>query len=391
MDEPAHGRPRILLITRNLPPLRGGMERLNRHIAIELDRWADVTVVGPVGCRSHLPDRVVVHEVPIRPLWKFLLVSATVAWREAKKGTSIAMAGSGLTAPVALMAAWRARATCLAYVHGLDVVARHPVYRWLWMPMLHRLDAAFANSTCTANLARRAGVANGNVLVLHPGTRIPGLQHPDSQAFRMRFGLGDGPVLLSVGRLTERKGIAEFVAGVLPGLIAIHPDIRLVVIGDDAPDALQKGRVEGGERLATQIASLNLQEHVSRIGSCDEATLEAAYAAADVHVFPVREIQGDIEGFGMVAIEAAAHGLPTVAFAVGGVPDAVLHGESGYLVAPHDYGDFAARVCDVIAAGRDSPMRTSARAFASGFAWHRFGERLRAGIENIATAGRRSH
>lgn len=374
-------RPRVLLVTRNLPPLRGGMERLNQHIVIELDRGADVTVIGPEGCRQHLPDRVIVREVPTRSLWRFLLRSMVAAWREATGDIAFVMAGSGLTAPATLLAARRSGAKSVAYVHGLDLVTRHPVYRWLWMPALRWLDVAFANSASTADLAMRAGVARGSVLVLHPGARFPDAAHAGATEFRARFGLGDAPLLLSVGRLTERKGLQEFVAAALPRIVAMHPDVRLVIIGDDAPDALHKGKVETGKYLLELADVLGLQGNLCRLGPCDDATLDQAYAAADVHVFPVRHVPGDIEGFGMVAIEAAMHGLPTVAFAVGGVPDAVADGGSGYLLRPGDYEGFSDRVCDVIAAGRTSPLRASARAFASDFAWGRFGERLRAMLQ----------
>lgn len=383
----ASNKPRVLLITRNLPPLRGGMERLNQHIAEEISLEADVTVVGPEGCRQHLPERITVREVPTRPLWRFLLRSMIAAWREAEGDIAIVMAGSGLTAPAALLAAWRSGARSVAYVHGLDLVARHPVYRWLWMPTLRRLDVAFANSASTADLAMRAGVARGNVLVLHPGARIPDAAPADDAGFRARFGLGDAPLMLSVGRLTERKGLQEFVAAALPKIVALHPDARLVIIGDDAPDALHKGDVDAGQRLLETAAALGLQDCLCRLGPCDDTTLGQAYASAGVHVFPVRHVPGDIEGFGMVAIEAAAHGLPTVAFAVGGVPDAVADGRSGYLLRPGDYEGFADRVCDVLAAGRAAPMRATARAFARDFAWERFGERLRAALEATLADG----
>lgn len=377
MLEQAQPRPRVLLVTRNLPPLRGGMERLNQHIAIELDVGAEVVVIGPEGCRQHLPARIKVIEVPTRPLWEFLLRSAIAVWREAASGISVAMAGSGLTAPAVILASWRSGAKRVAYVHGLDLVASHPIYQWLWMPTLRRLDVAFANSARTAQLAMGAGVARRNVEVLHPGTKLPDSHFADGDAFRARFGLGQGPLLLSVGRLTERKGLGEFVTHSLPSIVAKYPSAQLVIIGDDAPDALRKCHADSGQRLVDRADALGLGTNIRRLGPCDDATLSQAYAAADVHVFPVRHVPGDIEGFGMVAIEAAAHGLPTVAFAVGGVPDAVSDGNSGHLLQPGDYDGFSARVCDVLAVGRGSAMRGAARKFAQNFAWEHFGERLR--------------
>src|SRR3546814_12930756 len=75
--------------------------------------------------------------------------------------------------------------------------------------------------------------------------------------------------------------------------------------------------------------------------SSDVCSSDLVYKAASAHIFPVREIPGDPEGFGMVAVEAAAHGVPTIAFATGGIVDAVAEGESGRLIRPGDYGAFA--------------------------------------------------
>lgn len=382
-------RPRLLLVTRNLPPLRGGMERLNLHMAEEAARWAEVTVVGPAGCRGHLPPHVHAIELPVRPLGRFLLRSAFAAWRAARD-VDLVLAGSGLTAPAALLAARRAGAPAVAYLHGLDLVTPHPVYRACWLPAMRHLSRAITNSRNTERLAEEAGVAHGRVAILHPGTRLPDAAAAAGD-FRERHGLGAGPLLLSVGRLTERKGLAAFVEHVLPTIVARHPDARLVVIGDDAPDALQRhGTGDPSTRLREAVQAARLDHHVVRLGACDEATLQQAYAAASVHVFPVRHVPGDVEGFGMVAIEAAAQGLPTVAFDVGGVGDAIADGRSGYLVAPDDHACFAERVLQVIAQGR-SAMADSARSFAEGFSWDAFGRRLRRLLEPLAQASRATH
>lgn len=388
MPESGGSRPRILVVTRNLPPLRGGMERLNQHLAAALAGEAELLVVGPQGCGEYLPAGVQVHEVAVKPLWRFLAKSMSLAYRLAAGRLDLVVAGSGLTAPAAVCAARRAGARSIAYVHGLDIVASHPVYRALWLPMLRRLDAVLANSANTADLAARAGIAQGHVAIVHPGTSLPQEDAGDGGVFRARFGLGDAPVLLSVGRLTERKGLAAFVEQALPTIVAKHPGVRLVLVGDDAPDALRRHGADPAAALARAADACGLSDRVLRLGPCDETTLGQAYAAADVHVFPVCQIPGDVEGFGMVAIEAAAHGLPTVAFAVGGIPDAVGDGASGHVLPPGDYGGFAERVCDVLAAGRDSPLRESARAFARGFSWELFEARLRSLIGEVLADGR---
>ena len=186
--------------------------------------------------------------------------------------------------------------------------------------------------------------------------------------------------MLSVGRLTRRKGLVEFVQGVLPLIVARYPDVLLAVIGDDAPDALASGPFNVRERTIETIERLGLSRNIRLLGPCDEPTLQLALATADVHVFPVRAVTGDIEGFGMVAIEAAAHGLPTVAYAVGGVSDAVEDGVSGWLIEAGDEVDFAKRVIETLADGRCA-WDARARLFATAFSWENFGQKLRAAME----------
>jgi phosphatidylinositol alpha-1,6-mannosyltransferase len=106
----------------------------------------------------------------------------------------------------------------------------------------------------------------------------------------------------------------------------------------------------------------------------DYGELGAVYRAADVHVFPVREISGDPEGFGMVALEAAAHGLPTVAFATGGVTDAVAESQSGHLVRQNDYTAFADAILRTLA--EREALRLQSIDFARRFLWPVFGSQI---------------
>src|SRR5690606_3589327 len=103
------------------------------------------------------------------------------------------------------------------------------------------------------------------------------------------------------------------------------------------------------ESIQAQAEQTGVAGHLRFLGVITDAQLATAYEAADVHIFPVRYIPGDPEGFGMVAIEAAAHGTPTVAFATGGVIDAVASGQSGQLVPPGDYAALAQAALEALA------------------------------------------
>jgi phosphatidylinositol alpha-1,6-mannosyltransferase len=359
---------RVMLITRNLPPLLGGMERLNLHIVQALADAHDVSVVGPAGCSAHLPSQVEAREVPAKPLWQFIARGASAGMAMARRRRPRwVIAGSGLAAPLAWAAARLGGARSAVYLHGLDIVVRNRAYRLLWLPFIRRCDLAIANSRNTRELAIQAGVPSARIVVINPSADPPGIVRDTAVAeFRNKHGLGDRPLLVSVGRMTPRKGLAEFARKAFPQIVARYPAACLVVVGNEAPDALAGG-VAGAARAGFEqaISELGLAANVCNVGTCSDAMLSAVYRAASVHVFPVIPVPGDVEGFGMVALEAAAHGLPTVAFDVGGIADAVGEGESGYLVESGDYAAFASRVVELLGAAGNIPTADSARAFAS--------------------------
>lgn len=373
-------RPKALVITRNLPPLVGGMERLVWHIVDELRAEYDVHVIGPAGCNKHMPAGVSVTEVPLRPLWRFLLATLFVAIRVAfRLKPQLVFAGSGLTAPAAWLGARLSGARCVAYLHGLDIEAGHWLYHLLWHPFLRHCDRLLVNSNYTRRLAENVGIDPQRIEMLHPGVTLPDRVEAGllRERFRQDHRLEDRPVMLYVGRITARKGLLPFMRDILPSIDAGLPSWRLVVIGSEPVDALAHKEEIGG-RLHDALRANGLGDRITWLPHVDDRELTAAYFAADVMIFPVQELPGDHEGFGMVAMEAAAHGLPTVAFAAGGVSDAVANERSGTLVRPGDNEAFAQATIALLGAApaERAAMATGARAFASGFTWPDFGHRL---------------
>jgi len=365
---------RLLLITRNFPPLWGGMERLNWHLAAELAKTCEVRVIGPAGAAAYAPAGMAVREAPLLPLRAFLWHAARLARTEARTWRpDVVLAGSGLTAPPALWAARACGARTAAYVHGLDLVVPHPVYRALWRPALRRIGTVVANSRATAALAEGIGIVPTRIAIVHPGVELPAPDPAARARFRAAHGIAaNAPLLLSVGRLTARKGLLEFVRDVLPRIAAQRPDVLLAIVGDAPAHALYaQPQTPAAIQAAADAAGVGTR--VRFLGKLFGQDLADAYAAADVHVFPIRALPNDPEGFGMVAVEAAAHGLSTVAYATGGVVDAVRDGASGRLVPPGDAAAFAQAVIDTLQA---PPSAEALRAFATEFAWERFGARV---------------
>ena len=384
-------KPRALMISRNLPPLTGGMERLNLHAYLALRPRFQTAVCGPSGVGQFLEEGDAVAEVKVASLSRFLVACQWKSLRLALRlRPRLVYSGSGLTAPATLVAARSVGAQAVCFLHGLDIIANHPVYRRLFLPAIQRQDRILVNSHYTAALAKDAGVCANRIRVVHPGVELPDFsaREPTKLAFRERFGLGGRPFLLAAGRLTERKGLGPFIRNSLPEIIQHEPDAVFVVIGGEASQALQhrKGVMTDIRSAAKEVG---LESQVRLLGSVPDAELSQAYFAADVLVFPVLELPGDVEGFGMVAIEAAAHGLRSVAFRVGGVADAIADNVSGWLLEPGDYSGMSRtviRALDLARARESAEELEKVRQHAEGFRWEAFDRTL---LEALPAAQRK--
>jgi phosphatidylinositol alpha-1,6-mannosyltransferase len=367
----------ILVVTRNYPPLTGGMERLMQHSVETLASEFDVTLIGPQGCGEFSPANIQTIECPASPL--SFLTSALLEGRRAARRNSfdVVLGGSGLVSPVTCLLASKAKARSVIFVHGLDLVVDNWIYQHVFVPFLRRHDRVIANSQNTRALAIDKGCPANRVEIVNPGSTIP----PDSllrqaDAVREKLGLTANKVVLSVGRMVPRKGLAEFLENAWPLIIDAQPDAILLVVGDTPDDALLKDS-KGTKRLMNAIERCG-KGTVRFLGVVDDDTLWNCYAAADTLVFPLIRVQGDVEGFGMVAIEAAASGTPTVAFPVGGVVDAVADGISGSLVPEGDYRSFADAVVQICKGG--PPSSSACRNYAQNFSWDKHAERLLAAL-----------
>lgn len=376
------GKMRVLVVTRNLPPLWGGMEQLNLHMIQELAKSSVVCVVGPAGSSEGIAPSVEVLEVPLRPLSWFLVCALFKTLKLALRWQpDVVLAGSGLTGPIAWLGAWVSGARSAAYVHGLDVAVPNRLYRYLWLPALGRIDRVIANSRATAELALRAGLDLSKIKIVNPGVSMPSRLTDESDRARLRSEKkwDRRPLLLSVGRLTSRKGLREFVTEVLPNIAFQYPDVLLLIVGDVPVNSLH-AEVQTIESIQAVAVQAGVDRNIEFMGVIrDRAQLARIYQAADLHVFPIRDIPNDPEGFGMVAIEAASYGLATVAYATGGVVDAVADGVSGYLLPPGDGAAFAKTVARLL----DQPLPLEPiRAFAEQFDWARFGKRISMALFN---------
>ncbi len=259
-------------------------------------------------------------------------------------------------------------------MHGLDLVAKSLVYQRLFVPAIRGHDVVIVNSDNTRCLAIERGCEKERLRIVNPGCRIPDSAEPiDTRAFRSDHDLEDARIVLFVGRIIKRKGLIPFITYAWPDIVTGVTGARLVIVGDSPADAVMRNASEARE-LETAVAGAPA-DSIRFLGKVDDAALAACYASADCLVFPLIPVEGDVEGFGMVATEAAAWGTPTIAFRVGGVADAVSDELSGRLIPPGDYDSFTTAVVE---ACLDSPYdRDDIRDFASEFSWERYAQQLR--------------
>lgn len=366
-------KPRILLITRNFPPLTGGMERLMQQTALGISEYAELTIVGPHGCSAYCPDDARVFETSSR-LAPFLLFSL---WHGAsacrKSRFTLLIGGSGLIAPTLLFLRTLFGGKNLIFLHGLDLVVDSLIYQAVFIRCIRRVDHIIANSRNTLKIAVAKEIPEQRITVVNPGTHLPDSATIEPrERFLNRKGIPFKKLMIFVGRITRRKGLSQFIQHSLPLILQEEPEAGLVVVGENPSQSLTK--FGEAREVAELVFELNLTDRVTFLGKLNDRELEACYAAADVQIFPLIDIPGDVEGFGMVAIEAAACGTPTVAFSAGGVADAIST-ENGALIAPGEYDLLANAVIRTLQEGKpDAPQCTE---YASQFNWNRYNEKIR--------------
>jgi phosphatidylinositol alpha-1,6-mannosyltransferase len=342
---------RLLVYSQDFPPRVGGIETYTWELA---RRWAEAVEALVVLAPSHAEAARVDREAPF-PVVRtripddLLAVLGEAALRRVARAHAIDTVflaqwqiGAG---PLRMRDAGRLRRVGVA-AHGRELLIRplaglppaQAAMDRLRRSVLSRADALFPVSRYTAGLIGRLGVVNPGIHVVHNGVD-PGRFRPvDGGGFRRRYELGVGPVILTIGRLVPRKGIDD-VLRALPAVRARIPG-ALYVIAGAGPD---RGR------LAGLAAELGVEEGVRFIGKISDEEVVEAYGACDLFVTASRDDEPDVEGFGLVFLEAGACGKACVGTRAGGIPDAIVEGETGLLAPQGDPAALAAAMSRLLA------------------------------------------
>ena len=297
--------PRILFITRSLGGI-GGMQTLASSLIHELrHQGVDLTVVAFQGPRIFLPLFFV-----------YACVKACFF-----SGNTVHL-GDALLSPIARVTHVLRpglRFTCTA--HGLDTVYPNKLYQWALRCSLPACTVIAALSEATRVEVLKRGIAPDTATVIHPGIVCEKSHDVHSWS--------GPPTILLLGRQIKRKGTVWFLSQVFPDLLKVFPALRCTVAGS-GPEL---------PAIRRTVESLGLTASVSILGSVNNFDREKLFLSASLLLMPNVAVPGDMEGFGLVLIEAASRGLPVIASKREGMVDALLEGQTGFFFQPENSKD----------------------------------------------------
>lgn len=341
---------RTLLVTNDFPPRQGGIQSFVHQLALRQPAGSLV-----VYASDHAGSREFDREQPF-PVVRHpsgLLVPTPSARRRVVatlREYGCTAVWFGAAAPLGLLApALRACGAerIVAITHGHEI-------GWAMLPgarqALRRIGAGcdvvtYLGEYTRSRLAGAVG-SHPRLCRLTPGVDVETFR-PDVEgtAVRVRHGLAGRPVIVCVSRLVPRKGQDTLIRA-LPQVRREVPDAALLLVG--------QGRYRG--QLHELAVRHGVADAVVLTGGVPHQTLPEHYAAGDVFAMPCRTRRGglDVEGLGIVFLEASASGLPVIAGDSGGAPDAVLDGRTGYVVDGRDIDAVAGRIVRLL---RDPALR----------------------------------
>lgn len=231
----------------------------------------------------------------------------------------------------------------VTFVHGEELPIKekrnHPLYR-IRLYLLNQSKAIIANSNYTRNKAICCGVDKCKIFVINPGLDYGKYQVDfNIDSLRRKYNVNNKIVLLTVGRMEERKG-QDMVVRAIGELKHKYSNIHYIIVGSDW--GLKN-------KIYRLIKKYGLENCVTCFDSVSEKELIECYNVSDMFVMPNKELAGgDAEGFGMVFLEASACGKPVIGGRNSGVVDAVENGYSGFLVDAEDLNDLTETVSELI-------------------------------------------
>jgi len=333
----------ILFVSHKYPPATGGMERQSFELIN--------------GMRKLVKVHALVYEGKESRLRFFRLLNKRIhKIIKDNPGITVIHFNDGLIAAFSLFITRNIRLKRAITLHGLDVVFPSSIYQRLILPLFNKFDLIIAVSRATAAACEARGIAKEKIVVVNNGVDISSVirmerKDVDQLLLQQYQVAAQGKrLLIAMGRPVKRKGFSWFVRNVMPHL---HDDFMLLFIGpvfsqskslaffNVLPAFLRKkielllGLPSDEYAIENEIKN-QTGDRVKRLGRLPFADIKAILSAADAFIMPNIEVEGDMEGFGLVCLEAAMCGANVFASASGGITDAIIPNENGILLSPGD-------------------------------------------------------
>ena len=337
----------ILLVTNDFGPRAGGIETFVIGLLERIPR-GEVVVYTSSQENSESFDRKWSDQYGvevIRDKSKILLPTPRVISNLKKviRTRKLDKVWFGAAAPLAFSARWLRKSGAehiVALTHGHEVWwSKVWPFSWVMKEIARSIDVATYLGDFTRSAIAPRFSDPKKLIKIAPGIDTEHFKPRDTEELRRTLGLVDRQTIISVGRLVHRKGQDRLLEA-LPRIVERFPNATLIFVG------------EGPHRdhLDSLVKRFKLERNVLFIGRIQYAELPEYIALGDVFAMPSRSrLFGlEVEGLGIVYLEASACGIPVVGGASGGAPDAVRHGETGYVVDGNDVGEISERIIQLL-------------------------------------------
>lgn len=329
---------RILYVSHTHPPEGkilenvGGMQRVSQQLINELKRKNGVKVVTETINVSE-DGRIALHTAGF--LFRNLF---ELPHKVREHDADIVVFSSMVTASLAYFIRDKVSVPMITINHGRDVTLPVGIYQWFVPKIFASLDGVISVSRATRKECIKRGMEPEKGVALPNGFDFKKLNNfPDKEESRerlqknFRIPLENKFMLLTVGRKVKRKGHEWFVREVMPKL---EDNIVYVTVGD-GPEF---------DNIDEAVTESTHENRIFLLGRQPDEVLKQAYAAADLFVMPNIPVEGDMEGFGIVLLEANMARTPAVAADLEGIKDVIEQGKNGYRVPTRNADKFAETV-----------------------------------------------
>jgi glycosyltransferase involved in cell wall biosynthesis len=307
---------KVLFVTRKYPPSVGGMQKYSHDFYVSMKKIIDVDLVANKKNKLLL-------------FW----IRATIFILIKSKNYSIIHFGDAVLAPLAIFSKIVARAKVTLTVHALDITYRSSLYQAIIPWCVARCDKVICVSNYTIDECVKRGVPRNKCVFIPNGIIFQKhVTFNKKETFeKLGINVNGKKVLLSVGRLIKRKGNEWFVNEVMP---LLSSKFVYLIVGEGSEK----------EKIQSTVEKHGLANRVFLLGRQSKKMVHSLYKNSDLFIMPNIEVKGDAEGFGIVLIEAASFGLPSVASDIEGIKDSVIEGETGWLVKEREKECFLEKI-----------------------------------------------